>query len=182
MWPNTVWCLSSHWNPSKQRSWERQTRPGKKDHLYFSVTTRMSCCVIVADKLCDRARCKWIVESYESPVRTVECGGWGVGGVWCPIHYSWDGWAERKWQRLKETLLLKCINSSRALDLISRGAGHWSINCNNQNHFLEENLWNYRWAADATDMRRRESWFNFAWQRWGSLLFPSYEHDSWFAA
>lgn len=72
------------------------------------------------NKLC---ACWWISETDVSLVRAAK---W-VMSRWrmLLIHYSWGGWAECKWQWQTETLLLKCINHSRVLDLIFQD---WDIN------------------------------------------------------
>lgn len=135
----------SHWTRSKQTLFSYEGKSGnskrlkKKNMPCFSQSksyqmprdSSHDCCnkskhlllflelwfVYCVDKLCDCVWGKWIVQIYEclaeSEIKWVRCR-------WCMslIHYSWDGWAECKWQWQTETPLLKCINSSRVLDLI----------------------------------------------------------------
>lgn len=84
----------------------------------FAAVINPNIFLIFVAKLSDWA-CWWIVQTDESWVRTVK---W-VMSWWrmALIHYSWAGWAECKWQWQTETLLPKCINCSRVLDLIFEG-------------------------------------------------------------
>lgn len=51
----------------------------KSKHLFNSLELLFVYC---ADKVCDCVWWRWIVQNYESLVRTVKWSGWGVGGVW----------------------------------------------------------------------------------------------------
>ncbi len=105
-----------YWTRSKQPlfSWESRIR--------LKINMRLLPKRVCTDELCDDIFFLWIVRNCGNAVRTAK---W-VMSRWCValIHYSWDGWAECKWQWQTETLLLSVSTPRGVLDLISEGLRH----------------------------------------------------------
>ena len=139
-WSCYVFC--SHWTRSKQTFfwlWERKI--SQKGNIPSNINSSPICWFSISKHLFPGTSVYISVAVFDGDVQNYESKARTVKWVMCRccmvlIHYSWDGWAECKWQWQTEAQLLMCINSSRVLDLIFEGLRHLLLCCTNKNNFL----------------------------------------------